>query len=136
MTKIESSIKTIPAPQAAVYEKLSNLNNLEKFKEYLPQDKVQGMTFDGDSLTIEAAPAGKVTFKIIEKEPCKCIKFGTTNSPIPLNLWIQIVPDGDDACKLKLTIGLEINPFMKAMVQKPLQQGIEKAADTLAAIRY
>lgn len=136
MTKIESSVKTIPAPQAAVYEKLSNFNNLEKLKEHLPQDKAQGMTFDGDSLTIEAAPAGKVTFRIVEKEPCKCIKFGTTDSPVPLNLWIQIVPDGDDACKLKLTIGLEINPFVKAVVQKPLQEGIEKAADTLAAIHY
>ena len=31
MTKFESSVKTIPASQEAVYEKLSDLNNLEKF---------------------------------------------------------------------------------------------------------
>ena len=29
MTKFESGVKTIPASQEAVYEKLSDLNNLE-----------------------------------------------------------------------------------------------------------
>ena len=136
MTKIESCIKMIDAPQCAVYEKLSDLNNLEKVKQHLPEDKVKNLTFDADSLTIETAPVGKITLQIVEKEPCKCIKFGTTSSPLPFNLWIQIVPEPDTTCKLKLTLGLEINPFMMAMVQKPLQEGIEKMADMLAMIHY
>ena len=37
---------------------------------------------------------------------------------------------------MKLTIGMELNPFMKAMVQKPLQEGLEKMADMLALIQY
>jgi hypothetical protein len=37
---------------------------------------------------------------------------------------------------MKLTIRVDINPFMKAMVQKPLQEGIEKMADMLAMIQY
>ena len=60
MTKFESGVKVVPASQEAVYEKLSDLSNLEK----------------------------------------------------------------------------DINPFMKAMVQKPLQEGLEKMADMLAMIQY
>ena len=37
---------------------------------------------------------------------------------------------------MKLTIGMDLNPFMKAMVQKPLQEGLEKMADMLAVIPY
>ena len=33
MTKFESAVKVIPASQKAVYEKLSDLSNLEKVKD-------------------------------------------------------------------------------------------------------
>lgn len=136
MTKFESSVKTISASQEAVYEKLSDLNNLEKFKDSIPEDKVKNLSFDSESLSIDVAPVGQITLKIVEKEPCKCIKFATTTSPLPFNLWIQLVPVDENECKMKLTIGLEINPFMKGMIQKPLQEGLEKMAETLALIRY
>ena len=136
MIKFESSVKMIAASQAAVYEKLSDLNNLEKVKDRLPEDKVKNLTFDAESLSVEVPPVGKITLQIVEKEPCKCIKFGTTTSPLPFNLWIQILPTGEAECKMKLTIGMELNPFMKAMVQKPLQEGLEKMADMLALIQY
>lgn len=136
MTKFESGVKVIPASQEAVYEKLSDLSNLEKVKDRLPEDKVKNLSFDSESISIEVAPVGKITLQIIEREPCKCIKFETTTSPLPFNLWIQIVPVTDIECKMKLTIGLDINPFMKAMVQKPLQEGLEKMADMLAMIQY
>lgn len=136
MTKFESSVKTISASQEAVYEKLSDLNNLEKFKDSIPEDKVKNLSFDSESLSIDVAPVGQITLKIVEKEPCKCIKFATTTSPLPFNLWIQLVPVSENECKMKLTVGLEINPFMKGMVQKPLQEGLEKMAETLALIKY
>ena len=136
MTKFESGVKVIPASQEAVYEKLSDLSNLEKVKDRLPEDKVKNLSFDSESISIEVAPVGKITLQIIEREPCKCIKFETTTSPLPFNLWIQIVPVTDIECKMKLTIGLDINPFMKTMVHKPLQEGLEKMADMLAMIQY
>lgn len=136
MTKFESSIKVLPFSQELVFEKLSDLNNLEKVKDKLPEDKVKNLSFTSDSLSIEVPPAGNVTLQIVEKEPCKCIKFGTTTSPLPFNLWIQLLPVTESECKMKLTIGLEINPFMKAMVQKPLQEGVEKLAEMLSMISY
>lgn len=136
MTKFESSVKHVQAPQEAVYAKLSDLSNLEHLKDRIPADKVNNLSFDSDSLSFEVAPVGKITLQIVEKEPCKCIKFGTAVSPLPFNLWIQIVPVTDTECKMKLTIGMELNPFMKAMVQKPLQEGLEKMADALSVISY
>lgn len=136
MTKFESEVKIVPASQQAVYEKLSDLNNLEKVKDRLPADKVKNLSFDAESLTIEVPPVGTITLQIVEKEPCKCIKFATTASPLPFNLWIQMLPVTETQCKMRLTIGMELNPFMKTMVQKPLKEGLEKMADALAMIQY
>lgn len=135
MSKFESGIKHIPHPQAAVYNALSDLSNLDKVKDKLPEDKIKDLSFDSDSLTI-GAPMGSVSMRIIEREEPKCIKFATEKSPIAANLWIQIVPEGENACKMKLTIKADINPFIKGMVAKPLQEGLEKIADVLAMIPY
>ena len=136
MSQFESSVKQIPFSQERVYAKLSDLSNLESMKDRIPQDKVKDISFDSDTLTFSVDPVGKITLQVIEREPFKCIKFETTQSPLPFNLWIQIVPDSEQGCKMKLTIRVDINPFMKAMVQKPLQEGIEKMADMLAMIQY
>ena len=136
MTKFESSVKVIPYSQERVYDKLADLSNLESIKDRLPQDKVKDMSFDTDTLSFNVDHVGHLNIKKKKRDPCKCIKFETINSPLPFNMWIQIVSSADEECKLKITIGLDINPFMKAMVQKPLQEGLEKMADMLSMIQY
>ena len=41
MSNFESSVKVIPYSQEHVYNKLSDLSNLEAVKDRLPKDKVQ-----------------------------------------------------------------------------------------------
>ena len=136
MSNFESSVKVIPYSQERVYSKLLDLSNLEAIKDRLSQDKVQDLSFDSDTLSFSVSPIGQLTLQIVEREPSKCIKLATTNSPIPFNMWIQLVATGEEECKVKVTIGMDINPFMKAMVQKPLQEGLEKMVEMLAVINY
>lgn len=136
MSKIESGIRQIPYPQQRVYDMLSDLTNIEKVKDRLPEDKVKDITFDKDSVSISVAPVGSVTMQIINREEPKCIKFETTNSPLPFNFWIQILPVTDETSKMRLTIKADVNPFMAKMVEKPLKDGIEKIADVLSIIKY
>ena len=136
MTKFESAVKMIPTSQNAVYEKISYHINLDKVKDRLPQDKVKNLSFDKENLSIEVPPVGKIVLQIVEKEPSKCIKFATTSSPLPFNLWIQIVPVTETECKMKLTIGMELNPFMKNIVKKHLMEELEKMTETQSLIKY
>jgi hypothetical protein len=136
MTKFESSVKTIPYSQESVYNKLSDLSNLEAIKDKLPQDQVKDLSFSSDSLTMQIPNIGNLTLNIVEREPSKCVKFETANSPLPFNMWIQIVALAENQCKVRVTVGMEINPFMKAMVQKPLNEGLEKMVEMLSLIQY
>lgn len=135
MATFESSVRQIPHSQQAVYTMLSDLSNIDRVKDRIPADKLNDLTFDADSMSI-STPMGAVKLKIVDREEPKCIKFETEQSPLPFNFWIQILPVTDTTCKMKLTIKAELNPFIKGMVSKPLQEGIEKIADALQMINY
>lgn len=135
MVTFESSVRQIPHSQQAVYNMLSDLSNIDRVKDRIPADKLNDLTFDADSMSI-STPMGAVKLKIVDREEPKCIKFETEQSPLPFNFWIQILPVTDTTCKMKLTIKAELNPFIKGMVSKPLQEGIEKIADALQMINY
>lgn len=135
MATFESSIRQIDYPQERVYALLSDMNNIDKVKDRIPEDKANGLTFDANSIGINT-PMGAVKLVIVEREAPKCIKFETAESPLPFNFWIQILPISETTSKMKLTIKAELNPFIKGMVSKPLTEGIEKIADALQAIHY
>ena len=135
MTTFESTIRQIDYSQQSVYNLLSDLSNIDRVKDRLPADKLNGLTFDTDFIAI-TTPMGAVKLYIIEREEPKCIKFETAESPLPFNFWIQILPMDEQRSKMKLTIKADLNPFIKGMVSKPLKEGIEKIADALQAIKY
>ena len=135
-SKFESSVKPIPYPQQAVYNNISDLRNLEKVKDRIPEDKVSDFTFDEDTVGINVAPVGELKLRIIEREEPKCVKFETVQSPVPFNVWIQVLPVDEQNSKMKVTVKAELNPFIKSMVEKPLQEAVEKIADALALVQY
>ena len=135
MATFESSIRQIDYPQERVYALLSDMNNIDKVKDRIPEDKANGLTFDANSIGINT-PMGAVKLVIVEREAPKCIKFETAESPLPFNFWIQILPVSETTSKMKLTIKADLNPFIKGMVSKPLKEGIEKIADALAMIPF
>ena len=136
MTDFISDIKTIPYGNQIVYETLSDLNNLERIKHRIPSDKIEDFTFDSDSCSFTVNPVGKVRFSIIDREPLKTIKLTADQSPVAVNMWIQLKETGEKETKMKLTIKADLNPFLKPMISKPLQEGIDQIADIIAKIPY
>lgn len=148
MTKFESSIKQIPHSQKSVYAMLSDLSNIQRLKDHLPEeatdndkmnkvkDKLKNLSFDQDSLSINVDPIGQVSMCIIERDEPKMIKLESEKSPFAFKFWIQVLPVTEASSKMKLTIDADIPFFAKSMVAKPLQEGIEKIADALAMIPF
>ena len=154
LSKFESDVKYIPQDVETVYNRYSDMRNLEmlrerlqdpmvleKMAEQLPADKLEeakkqleGMVFDEDSVQL-SSPVGQMTLRIVERDEPKCIKFASEGSPIPLYLWIQLLPHGEFETKMRVTVGAEVNFFMKGMVSKPLQQAADGLANILSVIR-
>lgn len=136
MTKFESSVKQIPYPVENVYRNISDLSNLERVRDRIPEDKLQDFQFDSDSVQVSVAPVGTIKLRIIEREENKCVKFETEQSPLPFNLWIQVLPISDTESKMKVTVKADIPFMLKGMVSGPLQDGVEKIADALSQIPF
>ena len=136
MSKFESSVKQIPYPVENVYRNISDLSNLERVRDRIPEDKLQEFQFDSDSVQVSVAPVGTIKLRIIEREENKCVKFETEQSPIPFNLWIQVLPVSETESKMKVTVKADIPFMLKGMVGGPLQEGVEKIADALSQIPY
>ena len=160
MTKYESSVKKIYAPIGNVYAKLSDLTHLSTIQERMAdpafeqairqhagdkvndeqidrlRDIVQGLQFDRDSVTASVAPLGNLCLRVVEREEPKLIKFATENSPVAANLWIQLLPASDTQCAMKVTLGADLNFFLKQMLKGKLQDGVERFADMLTMLPY
>ena len=136
MVKYESSIKQVPYAQQAVYEMLSDLNNIDRVRDRLPEDKLQNITFDRDSVSVAVPPIGEIALHVCDREEPKCVKFEAAQSPIPFNLWVQMLPVTETSSKLKVTLQADIPLMLKAMVGSRLQEGVEQMAEMLAMIPY
>ncbi len=135
MSKFESKIKQVPYPQKSVFDMLSDLNNINRVRDRIPEDKIKDLSFDRDSVSV-SSPMGPVTLRVVDRDEPKCVKFETEKSPVPMKLWVQILPTGENASKLKVTISAYLPFFMAAMANKPLAEAVEKVAEALATIPY
>lgn len=154
LSKFESEVKLIPQAQQVIYSRFADLNNFaavkdalnnpevqQRISEQVPADKIEelktyaeGLSFETDAINI-ASPMGNITLRVVEREEPKCIKFASEGSPLQLYVWIQLLPHGDYETKMRVTVGAEVNFFMKGMVAKPLQQAADGLANMLSAIR-
>ncbi len=128
MTKFESSVKQIAYPVEDVYRNISDLSNLERVRDRVPEDKLNSFSFDRDTVSVNVDPVGDIKLRIIEREEGKCVKFETEQSPMPFNLWIQVLPVTETTSKMRVTVQADIPFMLKGMVSGPLQDAIHGGA--------
>lgn len=142
MTTYQSSVKHIAAPAERIFNKLSDLKQLEPFverlKEQVPDDKVKikDVMINDESVYVAMDPMGVIGVKIIEKEPFKTIKFESDKSPVQFNFWIQIVEKEPNDSKIRLTLKADIPFMIRMMIKDKVEQGIEMVAEALTKIEY
>ena len=136
MTEFTSETKTLPYSQEKVYGRLSNLESLEKIKGQISSNKISDLKFERDSFSCSVSPVGKVKFVIVERKPSQLIQMRVEKSPIDIRVWIQLAASNVNETKMKLNLKADLNPFIKPMFSKPLQDGVNKVAQLLATIPY
>ena len=137
MNKYESKITSASCPAEQIYRVLGNLQNIERVRDLIPQDKIQELEAEPDYIRIKVDGLGpKITIAIVDRIENDTLKFGVEGVPLDANLWIQLKEIAPADTRIRLTVKAEI-PFMfKMMVEKKLQQGLDQAAEMLAQFPY
>ena len=135
--KYESHITQSVCSAQSIYRVLSNLNNFERVRDRIPQDKIQELEIEEDYVRVKVNGLGqKLGIFIADKEEAKVVKYGVENSPIAVTMWIQMKEVAPQDTRIKLTVEADI-PFMfRMMIEKKLQDGLNQAADMLAQFPY
>ena len=136
MTTYESKIKTLHHSQEVIHNSLSDLNNLALIQNRIPQDKIKDLSFDTDTVNVTVDKLGKISLRIIDREPYKTIKLTVTGAPSEAFMWIQLKEVSENNTKMKLTIKTKLNGVVKMMLKGKIEKFIDGFADTLAGLDY
>jgi hypothetical protein len=162
MHKYESSVKMVLAPVERVYDRLSDLTSLQVLKDRIddpafeaiinsqvPADKrptpeqmeklrnnVRNLQLTEDSASGHIGPLGDVTLRIVERAEPKMVKMELEGAPIQVTLWVQMLPSDETTSRLKVTLGAELNFFIRKMIESKLEKVPEGLAQFLSQIPY
>ena len=135
--KYESKIGQIAANDRVVFSVLSNLENINHFRDMIPQDKIKEMEVTPDRIRFKVEGLGqKVAIIIVDREEYKTIKYGAESLPIPFNVWIQLKQMSELDTRIRVTIKTDMPAMFKMMFEKKIQQGLDQAIDMLCQIPY
>ena len=162
MNKYESTVKTVYAPVERVYARLSDLTSLQVLKERVddprfeeiinsqaPADKrpppeqfeklrnnIRKMELTPDTMSGHIGPLGDITLRIVERTDPKLVKMELEGAPIAVTMWVQMLPSDENSSRLKVTLGAELNFFIRKMIESKLEKAPEGLAQFLSQIPY
>lgn len=150
------------APVERVYDRLSDLTSLQVLKDRIddptfeaiinsqvPADKrptpeqmeklrnnVRNLQLTEDSASGHIGPLGDVTLRIVERAEPKMVKMELEGAPIQVTLWVQMLPSDETTSRLKVTLGAELNFFIRKMIESKFEKVPEGLAQFLSQIPY
>ncbi|MEG0011945.1 MAG: SRPBCC family protein [Muribaculaceae bacterium] len=139
MAEFKSDVVNINADVSTVYAKLSHPELLQGLADQLPAEaktKIENISFSEDTISVTANPVGEIKLSIVERIEPTLVKLSAVSSPIPFMVSIHLEDAGENATRAFAQIDVELNPFLKPMVQGPLTEAAKKFGELLTVIPY
>jgi carbon monoxide dehydrogenase subunit G len=134
MSKIESRTGKIAEKDTVIYNFLSDFNN---YRQLIPAERIKYWEATADSCSFTVDGMGHAGLKIVEREPDKMIKISSDEKTMfQFLMWIQLKAMAEEDTRVKITIEVNLNPFMLSMVNKPLKEFTDMLVEQLEKIPF
>lgn len=134
VSNFESRQGRIRYSDEQIYNFISNFNN---FKQFIPEDKIKDFKATEDTCSFSVPTIGIVGLKMLEKTPFTTIKVsGDGMANQQFSFWVQLKKVEDDDTRIKFTITADMNPMVKMMASKPLQNFLDKLVETMERVNF
>ena len=131
MTTIESKKVEIAKPAQELYDFLRDMNN---FQQLLPEGRISEWKSDGTSCSFKVQGAATIGLQLDGGTPPELLKLkATERSPFPFTLDVHM-KESNGKTTIWQEFNADLNPFIKMMVEKPLQNLFDHIADRMKAI--
>lgn len=144
MAVFKSHIQQIQASAEAVFDKLSNLENLKTLLENVPESAIpadQKEMFDAvrvteDSISFPAGPVGELTLRLARKERPVLISLEGIGAPVALAMNLEIGIVSPDVSEAVVAIDIAIPAMLKPMIGGTIQKMADQFAEMLGRLKY
>mgnify|MGYP001046667924 FL=1 len=107
------------------------MGDFNNFKHLLPEDKIQNFECTAEQCSFAIKGLMPLTIKIKERLPKSRITFETTGiAKFVFTLHINLLENNTSNVELEG----DMNPFIKAMAEKPLRELVNTMSSKLAAL--
>lgn len=131
MTTYDSDEIIITQSNSFVYDFLSDFNNFEK----LMPSQISQWQSDSESCSFNIQNMATLAMRFQLREPHHHIKINSEGkSPFPFDLQCFIQDDGAESCKVKLQFNAQMNPMIKMMAARPLENFVNLLAVKLKEV--
>jgi len=130
MALYQSKIITVNKPFEEVYGKVSDLKNLEQFRDRIPKEYTVNFECDTDYVQFRVAPVGDLLLRIVERGADK-IRLNVEKLPFKAEISMNIGNVSPSETNIQLVLDADIPFFVKHIVGNKLEEGMDKIADIL-----
>lgn len=119
MTNITSEKKKVEYSTQKVFDFIGDFNN---FQSLLPADKIESWTCTTDTCSFRIKGMTDLGLKIESSTPPdQIVMVSHGKNPFDFKMIVNITEMEGDTSEVYIDFEGDINPFMKMMVEKPLQ---------------
>ena len=131
MTRIESKKVEVNCQQAECYEFLTDMNNYELL---LPKKNISDWSSDVNTCSFKIQKTYKLDLEQVGGTPSSQINIKSGDGAFKFTLDINLKEEGGKT-EAQLICDADINPFLKMMVLKPLNNLFDYMADRIAVVK-
>jgi hypothetical protein len=97
------------------------LTDFRNFSSILPEDKIENFEFSDSQCSFNIKGITPMTIKLVEKTPYSSILFSSEAlTKYKFNLKVEFTGNAAETGQCTVNLSGELNPFIKAMAEKPL----------------
>ncbi len=109
----------------------SFLGDFRNFEELMPE-QVTNWKADESSCSFTIQGLSDLSMRIDGKYPCSNIRIVSEGkNPVDYRMDYYFNAKGDNRCGVSIVFDVDLNPFIKTMVSKPLQHFVDLLAEKL-----
>ena len=144
MSVYSSGNVTLNASAESVFDKLSNLENLQGLLDKVPADSVpedkrqmfENIKITHDTIEVPGGPMGNLVFRVTERKAPSTIRLKGEGIPIEMALVLNVKPLTETTSSANVDIDINIPAMLKPMVGGQIQKIANQFGDVLGAIPF
>lgn len=136
MSKYSGKPFVVDKPAQEIADKFADLTALNQWVEKLPaeeREKLGGVSFTADSISVDTKQIGTMTFVVAERT-AQAVKFKASGLPVALDLTIDLKPISEDKTNATCSIDIELPAMLRPMIAPQLGKAVDMLSDVVAKI--